>query len=76
MKRVLEGMGIETQLESEYKYRCVLVKRKKGTMGPAGGASGTGLAAVTMVGSAGSNGVRFLVVSLVDITDKHLFALG
>lgn len=72
VKRILEGMGIETQLESEYKYRCVRVKKRKGTIGTAGGSAavgGTGLAAVTMVGSAGSNGVCSLVDSLVNIAD-------
>ncbi|KAF9463326.1 hypothetical protein BDZ94DRAFT_1192949 [Collybia nuda] len=68
---VLEGMGVEIQMESEYKYRCVRAKKRKGSMivgggtgvglgsvGPGGGASsgGTGLAAFTMVGSAASNG--------------------
>ena len=68
VKKVLGGMGVEIQLESEYKYRCIRVKRRKGTVVPspttsAGNASpstsvGPGLAAVTMVGSAASNGVR------------------
>ncbi|KAF8968766.1 hypothetical protein BDZ97DRAFT_1915832 [Flammula alnicola] len=65
VRKVLEGMGVETQLESEYKFRCIRAKKRKGTMSPstvAGGSSvaapsGTGLAAVTMVGSAASNGV-------------------
>ncbi|KAK0189807.1 CAMK/CAMKL/Kin4 protein kinase [Armillaria mellea] len=29
MKEVLIGMGIEVQVESEYKYRCIRAKRKK-----------------------------------------------
>lgn len=68
VREVLEGMGVEVQVESEYKYRCIRGKKKKATMGPGspiGGsvgpsaAAGNGLAAVTMVGSAASNGVRF-----------------
>jgi len=73
VKKVLEGMGIEVQLESEYKYRCIRAKKKKGTMVPSaitpatpGGnvspstRNGPGLAAVSMVGSAASNGVNFV----------------
>ncbi|KAF8064232.1 CAMK/CAMKL/Kin4 protein kinase [Lyophyllum atratum] len=72
VRAVLEGMGVEIQVESEYKYRCLRAKRRKGSMimggastppsgalgnvGAAGGAGGS-LAAVTMVGSAASNGV-------------------
>ncbi len=71
VKKVLGGMGIEVQLESEYKYRCIRAKKKKGTMAPSvispatpGGnvspstRNGSGLAAVSMVGSAASNGVN------------------
>lgn len=29
VKKVLEGMGVEIQLESEYKYRCIRGKKKK-----------------------------------------------
>lgn len=60
VKKVLEGMGVEIQLESEYKYRCIRAKRKKNAVGSsaASAASPTAsLAAVTMVGSAASNGV-------------------
>ena len=82
VRKVLEGMGVEIQLESEYKYRCIRAKKRKGTIGHAAGAtvatssasstsgntntgsssptSGAGLAAVTMVGSAASNGVSVL----------------
>ncbi|KAG6816843.1 hypothetical protein H0H87_002492 [Tephrocybe sp. NHM501043] len=64
VRAVLESMGVEIQVESEYKYRCVRAKRRKGSMVMGGastppqpsGAAG-GLAAVTMVGSAASNGV-------------------
>lgn len=59
MKEVLIGMGIEVQVESEYKYRCIRVKRKKvpGAPNVIAGPSGGGLAAVSMMGSAASNGV-------------------
>ena len=62
VKKILEGMGVETQLESEYKFRCIRAKKRKGTMGHSAGAnatSGSGLAAVTLVGTAASNGVSF-----------------
>ncbi|KAF5329573.1 hypothetical protein D9619_009000 [Psilocybe cf. subviscida] len=61
VKQVLEDMGIEFYLESQYKYRCTRTKKKKGAM--SGAAQGqapvanSGLAAMTMVGSAASNGV-------------------
>ncbi|KAK0201030.1 CAMK/CAMKL/Kin4 protein kinase [Desarmillaria ectypa] len=63
MKDVLIGMGIEVQVESEYKYRCIRAKRKKVPGAPnvianvGAGPSGGGLAAVSMMGSAASNGV-------------------
>ncbi|PFH50349.1 hypothetical protein AMATHDRAFT_145231 [Amanita thiersii Skay4041] len=75
VREVLEGMGLEIQVETEYKYKCIRTKKRKGTVGggmgsmvglgvsgPSGaggaGAGGAGgLAAVTMVGSAASNGV-------------------
>ncbi|KAF9007012.1 hypothetical protein BDQ17DRAFT_1389151 [Cyathus striatus] len=58
VREVLEGMGIEILVESEYKYRCIRAKRKKATVAPvAGSVASGGLAAVTMVGSAASNGV-------------------
>ncbi len=68
IKDVLLGMGIEVQLESEYKYRCIRMKKKKlpGTIGSVGG-SGS-LAAVTMMGTAASNGVSFHSLSLFDIS--------
>ena len=69
VRELLEGMGLEIQVESEFKYKCIRAKKKKGTigggMGSVGPASPTGggasLAAVTMVGSAASNGVSWLV---------------
>lgn len=63
VREVLEGMGVEIQVESDYKYRCIRAKRRKasgvglGSLGPAPGASGS-LAAFSMSGSAASNGVR------------------
>ncbi|KAJ3929958.1 MAG: CAMK/CAMKL/Kin4 protein kinase [Lentinula lateritia] len=63
IQAVLLAMGIEVQLESEFKFRCIRMKRKKmpgvpgsGNVGFMGG-SGNGLAAFNMVGSAASNGV-------------------
>ncbi|KDQ23772.1 hypothetical protein PLEOSDRAFT_1048391 [Pleurotus ostreatus PC15] len=32
VKQVLDGMGVEIQLESEFKYRCVRMKRRKGAV--------------------------------------------
>lgn len=63
---VLENMGLEIQLESEFKYRCVRPKRRK-TGGVGLGlreGTGGGLAAFTMVGSAASNGVRLHDVNI------------
>ncbi|KAG6908810.1 hypothetical protein DXG01_003257 [Tephrocybe rancida] len=63
VRAVLESMGVEIQVESEYKYRCVRAKRRKGSMIMGGAStppppsSAGSLAAVTMVGSAASNGV-------------------
>jgi protein-serine/threonine kinase len=61
VKKVLETMGVEIQLEHEYKYRCIRAKKKKGAMAAASSANGQtspNLAAVQMSGSAASNGVR------------------
>ncbi|KAI0338603.1 Pkinase-domain-containing protein [Trametopsis cervina] len=55
VKKVLEEMGIEIQLEGDYKYRCVRPKRRKAA--GAGSQAANGLTAFTMVGSAASNGV-------------------
>lgn len=59
VKKVLEDMGIEIQIEGDYKYRCVRPKRKKAAGASNAGLreSAGGLAAFTMVGSAASNGV-------------------
>jgi protein-serine/threonine kinase len=63
VKQVLEGMGVEIQLESEYKYRCIRAKKKKNA-GSSTVSPTTSLAAVTMVGSAASNGVSCFVHSM------------
>ncbi|KAJ7278978.1 CAMK/CAMKL/Kin4 protein kinase [Mycena rebaudengoi] len=59
VKGVLVGMGVEIYVESEFKYRCIRPKHRRAGKGvgsvPAAG--GAGVAAFTMVGSAGSNGV-------------------
>nr|GAT60984.1 CAMK/CAMKL/Kin4 protein kinase [Mycena chlorophos] len=57
VKAVLEGMGVEIQIESEYKFRCIRPKqrRRAATVGP--GSAAPGVAAFTMAGSAASNGV-------------------
>lgn len=58
VKKVLEDMGVEIQIEGDYKYRCIRPKRKKTMTGTNGlRESGSGLAAFTIVGSAASNGV-------------------
>lgn len=63
IREVLEGMGMDIRLESEFKYRCVRLKKKKigGNVGLGFReiASGNGLATVNMVGSAASNGVSY-----------------
>ncbi|EMD32832.1 hypothetical protein CERSUDRAFT_68519 [Gelatoporia subvermispora B] len=56
VRAVLEGMGVEIQLEADYKYRCIRPKRKRiGTS--VGLGLRDGVAAFTMSGSAASNGV-------------------
>ncbi|KAG8908908.1 hypothetical protein FRB99_000011 [Tulasnella sp. 403] len=57
--KVLLGMGIEIQRESEFKYRCIRHKRKKVSANAAanGSKENGGLAAVHLSGSAASNGV-------------------
>ncbi|KAG8958433.1 hypothetical protein FRC03_009124 [Tulasnella sp. 419] len=57
---VLLSMGIEIHKESEYKYRCIRQKRKKGAntgLGIKDGSTGVGLSAINMSGAAASNGV-------------------
>ncbi|EPQ55692.1 Pkinase-domain-containing protein [Gloeophyllum trabeum ATCC 11539] len=60
VREVLEGMGIEVQQESEFKYRCIRQKRKKAAgivgLSTAPGSPGS-MAAVAMQGTAASNGV-------------------
>ena len=61
VKEILEGMGVEIYKESEFKYRCVRQKRKKGIVNSVDGSDrGTGqddVAVFTMAGSAASDGV-------------------
>ncbi|PCH42972.1 Pkinase-domain-containing protein [Wolfiporia cocos MD-104 SS10] len=60
VKRVLEDMGMEIYIESDYKYRCVRPKKRKMVNGVGLGlreGSNGGLTAFTMVGTAASNGV-------------------
>ncbi len=53
--QVLISMGMEIQRESDFKYRCIRHKRKKGNFKES---SPNGLSAVAISGSAASNGVR------------------
>ncbi|KAI0920270.1 hypothetical protein AcW1_002059 [Taiwanofungus camphoratus] len=60
VRKVLEGMGVDIEVETQYKYRCVRPKRRKIGNGVGLGlreGAGGSLAAFTMVGSAASNGV-------------------
>ncbi|KAJ7468708.1 CAMK/CAMKL/Kin4 protein kinase [Mycena latifolia] len=58
VKEVLVGMGVEIHVESEYKYRCIRAKQRRSGKSTLGSTTGPqGVAAFTMVGSAGSNGV-------------------
>ncbi|KAI0075185.1 Pkinase-domain-containing protein [Panus rudis PR-1116 ss-1] len=50
---ILDQLGMEVQAENDFKYRCVRPKRKRTNTGVREG----GLAAFSMMGSAGSNGV-------------------
>lgn len=63
VKEILEGMGVEIYKESEFKYRCVRQKRKKGIVNSVDGSDrGMGqedVAVFTMAGSAASDGVCF-----------------
>jgi protein-serine/threonine kinase len=70
VRDVLVRMGVEVQVESDYKYRCVRTKRRRALPVPSGlglglrdpsASTGLGLAAFTMIGSAASNGVRAFV---------------
>ena len=60
VREVLEAMGVDIQVESDYKYRCIRSKRRKSVGLGLRDASGNGgsLAAIAMMGSAASNGVR------------------
>ena len=70
VRDVLVRMGVEVQVESDYKYRCVRTKRRRVPTTPSGfglglrdpsASTGMGLAAFTLIGSAASNGVRTFV---------------
>ena len=65
VKKVLEDMGVEIQIEGDYKYRCIRPKRKKAVTASSSGLreTGSGIAAFTMVGSAASNGVSLILLT-------------
>ena len=87
VRDVLVRMGVEVQVESDYKYRCIRAKRRRAAAAPQSGIglglrggggggdpnanTGLGLAAFTLIGSAASNGVR----AFVDIICAKLFVL-
>lgn len=85
VRDVLVRMGVEVQVESDYKYRCVRTKRRRAPQTPSGlglglrsggggdpnANTGLGLAAFTLIGSAASNGVR----AFVDICAKVLLLM-
>lgn len=81
VRDVLVRMGVEVQVESDYKYRCVRTKRRRAPPTPSGiglglrgdpnANTGLGLAAFTLIGSAASNGVR----AFVDICAKLLLLM-
>ena len=73
VRDVLVRMGVEVQVESDYKYRCVRTKRRRAPPTPSGlglglrdpnASTGLGLAAFTLIGSAASNGVRAFFVDI------------
>ena len=81
VRDVLVRMGVEVQVESDYKYRCVRTKRRRAPPTPSGlglglrdpnASAGLGLAAFTLIGSAASNGVRAF---FVDICTKLLLLI-
>ncbi|TFK47142.1 Pkinase-domain-containing protein [Heliocybe sulcata] len=57
VREILESMGIEVQSETQFKYRCIRPKRKKSVVPLGAPSSPGGVAAVTMHGTAASNGV-------------------
>jgi len=84
-------MGVEIYQESEFKYRCVRQKRKKGIVnsvdGSEGGTEKEDVAVFTMAGSAASDGVCFNIflfhffsptweILLVDFTNPMCHFLG
>jgi serine/threonine protein kinase len=60
MRVVLQGIGVELHVETEYKYRCVRPKRKER---PAKSSAGPGAATFKFVGSVGFSGVGISSVS-------------
>lgn len=58
VRKVLEEMGLELSMETEFKYRCVRAKRVDPN------AEGDSVAAFTIVGSAASNGVCVFFVNI------------
>ncbi|CAL1697751.1 unnamed protein product [Somion occarium] len=54
---VLESMGMEVSIETDFKYRCVRPKRKRTATGLGLKEGGSSLAAFSLMGSAASNGV-------------------
>jgi hypothetical protein len=69
LRDVLESMGVDVQVDSDYKYRCVRAKRRRAPAAPSGIVPGMRepLATSTLIGSATSNGVSasFSVMVLV-----------
>jgi len=60
VREVLVNMGVEIQVEGDFKYKCVRPKKKAQGQRTASGSSGfggNGVAAFAMSGSAASNGV-------------------
>ncbi|KAJ7191855.1 Pkinase-domain-containing protein [Mycena pura] len=58
VKEVLDKMGMEIHVESEYKFRCIRAKQRRSGRSSIGITTAPqGVAAFTMAGSAGSNGV-------------------
>ncbi|KAJ7145754.1 hypothetical protein C8R44DRAFT_542187, partial [Mycena epipterygia] len=63
VKAVLEGMGVEIYVESEFKYRCIRAKQRRGGKGTVGSTAG-GQGADTVYGDSPEDAgdeVRFSV---------------
>lgn len=70
VRKVLEDMGVDIQVEGDYRYRCIRPKRRKA---PGAGTQASGLTAFAMTGSAASNGVSLVILScscLVNLTSS------